>query len=79
MNRDDIRQQRRHILEQLYDARLSETRVRLGYVTEHHLRDALGECTFNLGYLVERGLVSADGPRYRITADGIDAVEAGSD
>jgi len=75
MNRDEIRRQRRNILERLYDARLGETRVRLGYVTEHDLRDALGDCTFNLGYLAERGLIQADGPRYRITADGIDAVE----
>lgn len=35
-----------------------------------------GDAHFDLGYLIERGLVRRDGLRLSITAEGIDRVEA---
>lgn len=67
-------EQRIVILKALYDAR--ETQPKKGWIYAKDLRDLAGECDFALGYLVERGLVKANSYQYRITADGMDSVEA---
>lgn len=67
-------QQRLAILKVLYAAR--EAQPDKGWVTLAQLRDAAGPGEFALAYLEERGHIVKSGFSYRITASGIDAVEA---
>ena len=77
MNKEAIIRQRQRILDQLYDARLEETRFHKGYVSKSDLTDAIGEAGFNLGVLEELGHIERSGYRYRITARGVVACEQG--
>ena len=67
-------QQRLAILKVLYAAR--ETAPDKGWVNLAQIREAVGPGDFALSYLEERGHVAKSGFSYRITASGIDAVEA---
>lgn len=66
--------QRLAILKVLYAAR--EAQPEKGWVTLAQLREATGPGDFALAYLEERGHLTRSGFSYRITAGGIDAVEA---
>lgn len=74
-NITEIKAQRQNLLEQLYDARLLETKARKGFVSVNDLTDAVGKCQFNLGMLQEIGHVKRDGYRIRITGQGVQAYE----
>lgn len=70
--------QRGAILMLLYGARRTETKHSPGFVAEADIRDALGECEFNLGVLVELGHIRRDGYKYRITGQGVEVCERGT-
>ena len=64
------------ILHHLYQARLAQPTA--PWVWRRDLEEvAGGPIAFEAGYLVERGHIIQDGPRYRITTQGIDQVEGG--
>lgn len=71
----ELIQQRQAILSLLYDARLLETKVIKGYVKEYQIQDALDDCAFNLGVLIELGQIHQNGYKYRITGKGVLAYE----
>lgn len=68
------KKQRIEILNMLYTRR--EAQPRKGWLCLNELKQAVGECDFALVYLVEKGQIKEDGYQYRITASGIDVVEA---
>lgn len=70
----DYQKQRLAILKILYAAR--EKQPNRGWVYLNELNRAVGEGEFALGYLIERALIKVDGYQYRITAHGMDQVEA---
>lgn len=71
-----IAQQRQEILRLLYRERLQEKTVIKAFVPENELRNALGDCDFNLGVLEERGHIKRNAGKARITGDGVDEFEA---
>ncbi len=78
METKEITKQRQEILTLLYAARLNETEIKKGFISANDLKQAAGECLFNLGVLQELGYIKKDGYRYRITAQGIDHLEGHS-
>jgi hypothetical protein len=67
--------QRQQLLQLLYAARIKEDRINKAYVAERDLTDALGNCQFNLGVLLELGYIEPNGLKYRITGLGVLAAE----
>ncbi len=66
---------RRCLLKALYAVRRSEKKLEV-FVWRRDLEAEAGcDIDFDLGYLIDRGLVQQDGPKYRITALGIDEIE----
>lgn len=72
------RASRVRLLDALYDARLKATQQRAADWLEQRELEQLcgGALDFDLPYLIERGLICRDGYRLRLTAAGIDDVEA---
>lgn len=68
------KKQRLDILQLLYAKR--EAKPKTGWVNLSDLKQAAGDCDFALVYLAERGYIAENGFQYRITASGIDVVEA---
>lgn len=68
---------RRKVLQMLYSARVKNPDA--GHVFGREFRDALGDCEFALGVLVEIGHVKRDGHQYRITGHGVIAFEENND
>ncbi|MFS1703784.1 hypothetical protein [Alteromonas sp. AMM-1] len=76
---NEIVKQRHEILSLLYSARQVEKRLKPGYLTESDISDACGECSFNLGVLIELGHIKQDGFKYRITGSGVEKCEQQSE
>lgn len=72
---EDIIKQRAAILSLLYRARQDENKHLKGFVKENDISNSCGECSFNLGILVELGHIKQDGYQYRITGTGAVAHE----
>lgn len=77
MKTKEITKQRQEILDLLYAERLNETDIRKGYISANDLKQATGDCHFNLGILLELGYIEKDGYRYRIIGAGVLAAEQG--
>lgn len=68
---------RRTVLAHLYRQRCEQPKS--PFVWRRDLEEAAGgPVEFELGYLAERGDIVTDGPKYRITAQGIDQIENSS-
>lgn len=71
MTPEQITQQRYKLLHLLYRTRLEEDDLKFQSETPvSELTDALGDCTFNLGVLMEHGYVKKDGYKVRISGQG---------
>lgn len=73
---DAIVRQRHEILRLLYRERLEEKTVKKAFVPENEIRNALGDCDFNLGVLEECGHILRNGGKSRITGEGVAVFEA---
>lgn len=65
--------QRYELLGFLYAAR--ELKPSNGWVSEYDIKNALGDAAFAIAVLQETGHIKSDGPRHRITGDGVLAYE----
>lgn len=77
MDKHALIQQRQELLGLLYEKRLQEHTQQKLYVTERDLKDALGNCFFNLKLLLEAGQIESAGFKHRITAKGVEKYEQG--
>jgi len=69
--------QRHDILALLYNARIEETKHQKGFIAINDVKDALGDCEFNLGVLVELNHIDRHGYKVRITGHGVLSCEKG--
>ena len=83
MDKKALIQQRHDILMLLYAKRLEECSREKLYMAQKDLKDALGDCFFNLRLLTEAGYIECEefciddsGFEYRISASGVEKYES---